>query len=90
MSDADEKTNLSEERLYWACRRGMLELDLILNQYLKEAYPHLSDNDKKLFVQLLSTEDAELFTWVLGSSPPQDENMLKIVKLIREHVVKTR
>jgi antitoxin CptB len=71
--------------LAWACRRGMLELDVLLGNFLKEAYPNLSDEDKQHFVDLLSSADPELFTWLLGREQPQDQGLAKITEMIRSH-----
>lgn len=76
-------TNMS--RLKWACRRGMLELDVLLNNFLSEAYEKLSDEDKILFVDLLGCADPEIFAWIMGSETPSDVGMQKITKMIRDH-----
>jgi len=71
-------------RLYWACRRGMLELDILLEHFLKEKYLHLSVQDKQIFVQLLSIEDQDLFMWLMGKQAP--ERLFKdIIEKIRYH-----
>ena len=72
-------------RLTWACRRGMLELDVLLGNFLKNAYPDLSDEDKELFVKLLSQPDPDLFRWLLGSEVPQDSGMARMTDAIRRH-----
>lgn len=72
-------------RLKWACRRGMLELDVLLNQFLNEAYVQLSDEDKQRFVQLLSCDDPTLFSWLMHQSIPDDPEMAIIVARIRQH-----
>lgn len=73
-------------RLKWACRRGMLELDVLLGNFLENGYPALADEDKWLFIRLLETPDPELFAWLLGSDVPTDGDMLKIVEMIKKHV----
>ena len=39
----------SKARLRWACRRGMLELDVLFRPFVDEAYDDLSDEDKFIF-----------------------------------------
>ena len=72
-------------KLKWACRRGMLELDVLLGNFLNEAYFKLSDEDKKNFVALLSCKDPELFAWLLGQEVPDDEGLAKMTDMIRKH-----
>ena len=41
------------DRLRWSCRRGLLELDLVLQRFLREEYPLLGDEQKQTFRRLL-------------------------------------
>lgn len=72
-------------RLEWACRRGMLELDVLLGNFLKEAYSSLSQQDKQYFVELLTYPDPELFDTLLGRAVFADANMAKMTEIIRQH-----
>jgi antitoxin CptB len=72
-------------KLKWACRRGMLELDVLLNKFLNEKYADLQLNDKKRFIDLLSCTDPEIFAWLMGHETPQDPDLLQIVELVRHH-----
>lgn len=78
-------STLSITKLQWACRRGMLELDVLLGNFLNEAYMGLSDEDKQSFVDLLSYGDPDLFTWLLGSEKPSEPHLIKIIEAIRQH-----
>ncbi len=48
-------------RLRWKCRRGMLELDLLLAQFLDSGIDQLTDGQLHAFSQLLDLEDQELW-----------------------------
>jgi antitoxin CptB len=72
-------------KLRWACRRGMLELDVLLSNFLEKTYPALSLADQKIFSQLLTQTDPELFAWLMGQSIPEDKNLAHIVEMIRRH-----
>jgi antitoxin CptB len=71
-------------RLVWASRRGMLELDLILQPFVENVYKNLGDDDQKLFDLLLEEQDQDLFNWFLKKEDPDNENLLRIVKIVRE------
>ena len=62
----------------------MLELDLILLPFLEKIYPDLDEEDKVRFQKLLDCEDQEMFAWFLRREDPADEEILKIVQVIRE------
>lgn len=47
-------------KLRWQCRRGSLELDLLLNRYLETRYPVAGEEEKVRFVEMLKLDDSEL------------------------------
>lgn len=73
LSDSDFK------RIYWACRRGMLELDLVMVPYVEQRFRSLPERDQDRFVKLLECEDTELFQWFLGKGTPGDPELAAIV-----------
>jgi antitoxin CptB len=66
-------------RVYWASRRGMLELDLVLMPYAKERYPQSSLADRAAYQLLLESEDTELFDWFLQKDVPDSAVLVDIV-----------
>ena len=69
----------------WASRRGMLELDLVLEPFVSARYAALSDDDKIRYRDLMLCEDQELFGWFLGRQIPNDPELAAIVRTILEH-----
>ncbi len=43
-------------RVRWRCRRGLLELDLILRRFVDECYPVLTEAEQSGFQELLSKD----------------------------------
>ena len=76
---------MDKNRLFWGSRRGMLELDLILMPFVEDAYPKLAADDQARYEALLEEQDQDMFTWFLGRKDPKDPELLRIVKIIREH-----
>ena len=66
-----------QSRLKWKCRRGLLELDLVLEKYL-EKIPY----DPEL-VELLELQDNDLWEIVSGRSDRFDERHGGIVARLR-------
>jgi len=81
-----ENDKIEFNRLYWHSRRGMLELDVLLVPFLKEAYSDLSNEDKKLYRLLLESEDPDLFKWFMQNGTPDDPGLKRIVKIILNRV----
>lgn len=69
-------------RLRWKCRRGMLELDLLLLQFLEHDYAALDAPSKQAFETLLTAGDEELWSMINGAtSPPLPECVVVMNRL---------
>ncbi|NQY35090.1 MAG: succinate dehydrogenase assembly factor 2 [Alteromonadaceae bacterium] len=73
---------VKKARLKWACRRGMLELDVLFTPFVDEAYDDLSEENKATFERLLEGEDPELFAWFMGHETCEDEELNAMVQFI--------
>lgn len=69
-------------RMRWAARRGMLELDLVLEPFVDSQYAHLDQRDRHSFQQLMLCEDQDLFAWLMLRGVPDDEELTGIVSQI--------
>jgi len=70
-------------RIRWRCRRGLLELDLILTRFLENHFDRLDAGQKELFNQLLDESDNDLLDWAMGRRQPADCRYLPVVELLR-------
>lgn len=61
MYTAEEKA-----RIKWGCRRGMLELDVVIMPFFEECFEDLTEKEQQDFVALLECDDPDLFTWIMG------------------------
>lgn len=71
-------------QLRWRCRRGMLELDILLNQFLDKQYLLLNDAQKNVLDQVLDYPDQLLFDLFLGHMDSSDNEVSNLVKTIRQ------
>jgi antitoxin CptB len=55
-------------KLKWLCRRGMKELDILLERFIKQHQQSLAGGSWPEFESLLQTEDDVLWDWFLDSS----------------------
>lgn len=76
----------NKPRLRWACRRGMLELDVLFMPFVEEAYDGLSVEDKLTFERLLVCQDPELFAWFMGHETCEDQALNAMVQFILQRV----
>lgn len=75
--------SLDMSRLKWACRRGMLELDLLLGDFLEHDYAQLSAQEREDFERLLRYPDQELYDFFMKNQPPPEEVIARLVETIR-------
>ena len=66
------QAELDEKPLRWRCRRGMLELDVILLPFLEQHFKHLSSVEKNIFAEMLEQADPDLFNWLMGYQVPDN------------------
>jgi antitoxin CptB len=78
---------VNKSRLYWQCRRGMLELDHLLQDFYQCSIDELSPAELQSFESLLQCPDAQLLEYLLGHSVPVDSAMAHVVHKIRQSSV---
>jgi antitoxin CptB len=56
------------ERVRWRCRRGLLELDIVLGRFIEQHYAALDDRQRVAFDELLDLPDTELWDLITGKT----------------------
>ena len=67
----------------WKCRRGMLELDLLLKDFLEQGYAELDAAGRRRFDGILDYPDAVLLDWLMGRIQPTDKDVAHLIAQIR-------
>lgn len=70
----------NKARIHWACRRGMRELDISIMPFFEHEYDSLSDEEKRIFVRLLQSDDPDLFNWLMNHGKPADAELEQMVE----------
>ncbi len=78
---SDEPDPRHWQRALWRSRRGMLELDLLLADFVRERYPQLEAADQAAYRRLLARDDWELLGWLQGELPMP--GLARITGLVR-------
>jgi len=74
---------LQHDRLKWQCRRGLLELDLVLGRFLQREAQTLSAEDAAALGALLDQHDNDLWDLVIGRSDRVDARLRGILARLR-------
>ena len=70
-------------RMRWRCRRGMHELDGVLESFAERALATLDVDDFALFERILDLPDPELVAYLLRRSAPADPDIARLFERIR-------
>lgn len=76
--------NIENSKIKWRCRRGMLELDLLLLPFYESKFTQLSPPLQQAFITLLEEPDPDIYNWFLGAKEPPD-TFTQIIKCLREY-----
>ena len=81
----DRRTDAEEmNRLRWHCRRGLLELDLVLERFLERHGDHLQGEQLASFKTLLNYADNDLLDVIRARAECRDPRLAQVVGWIRK------
>lgn len=72
-----------QSRLRWRCRRGIREMDILLQRFIDECYPALTEDEQGLFEQLLEETDLDILAWIMGKSAPDNPAYGKLIQALQ-------
>ncbi|MFT5140412.1 MAG: antitoxin CptB [Lysobacterales bacterium] len=70
-------------KLRWLCRRGMKELDVLLESFLEQHQQELKSGGLAHFESFLDQEDDLIWYWLQKQKTPENEQFQILVNLIR-------
>ena len=79
--------NAELKRLRWQCRRGMREMDMLLERWLDAHFSSASPAVRGHFAALLQTEDDLLWDWLMAKGAPAEPERAALVEQIRTSFV---
>jgi antitoxin CptB len=73
---------LDARRTLWRCRRGMKELDVLLERYARAAHAQASAAERRAFAALLELPDPKLADYLFGHDIPADPVLAQLARRI--------
>lgn len=74
--------SLEERKVIYRARRGLKEIDVYFDPYVKNYYLKADATEKEVFAELVAQEDPDLLDWFMEvSEPPRPEMKDLIIKL---------
>ena len=83
LTNEDAAIDSEVSRLRWQCRRGMLELDALLGDFVEQHYVQLDEHEKKVFKEVLNLPDQLLFDYFFGNGKSIDKDVNNVIERIR-------
>ncbi len=71
------------ERVRWRCRRGLLELDIVLGRFIEQRYAGLDEAQQLAFDALLDMPDTTLWDMITGKAAPQGDDQRAVLELLK-------
>jgi len=73
------------ERARWRCRRGMLELDIVLQRFMDQNYRQLDETELLQFERLLALPDNDLWDLISGKQVNCDTQWRPVLELLQKN-----
>ena len=87
MARGERATQMGAEelnRLRWQCRRGLLELDLVLERFLEKYGDRLQDERLSCFQTILTYTDNEIWDLIRAHTECRDARFAEVVQWMRD------
>lgn len=75
--------SLHDRKVIYRARRGLKELDLYFDPYVREQYVTDTDAHKAAFGRLIEEEDPDLLDWFTAVTVPTDPELQMIVQHLK-------
>lgn len=82
MESSHPDLELQTRRLRWRSRRGMKELDVLLERYLENGFAAAGLSEREAFEALLELQDPELLAFFTGRDQPKDPALRGLITRI--------
>jgi antitoxin CptB len=83
---ASPSADVALRRALWRCRRGVKELDLLLERFARGRLLEATPAERAGFEELLGLPDPQLAGYLLGGIDPAGPTLAHLVRRIRAYV----
>ncbi|MDO9052374.1 MAG: succinate dehydrogenase assembly factor 2 [Gallionella sp.] len=70
------------QRVRWRCRRGLLELDIVLGRFVDTNYTRLSEKERQIFEEFLDMPDNPLWDMIAGRQDAVSDEQAALLEKI--------
>ncbi len=81
-----EEMTLEERKVIYRARRGLKEIDVYFDPYVKQYYLQADAEEKATFAELVAQEDPDLLDWFMEVSEPERPEMKQLIIKLKHYV----
>lgn len=77
---------LEQRQVIYRARRGLKELDIYFDPYVKQHYVHADLDEQAVFKDLIAEEDPDLLDWFMEAAEPPSINYKMLIQKLKHYV----
>ncbi|MEB6564440.1 MULTISPECIES: succinate dehydrogenase assembly factor 2 [Acinetobacter] len=81
-----EDISLEERKVIYRARRGLKEIDVYFDPYVKNHYLNASAEEKQMFADLVAQEDPDLLDWFMEVAEPPRPELKDFIQKLKNYV----
>ncbi|CAM2942347.1 succinate dehydrogenase assembly factor 2 [Acinetobacter celticus] len=81
-----EEMSLEERKVIYRARRGLKEIDVYFDPYVKNYYLQADAFEKEMFAELVEQEDPDLLDWFMEVSEPPRPELKTFINKLKHYV----
>ncbi|EEH67769.1 MULTISPECIES: succinate dehydrogenase assembly factor 2 [Acinetobacter] len=81
-----EELTLEERKVIYRARRGLKEIDVYFDPYVKNCYLTADATEKALFAELVDQEDPDLLDWFMEVGEPPRPELKAFISKLKQYV----
>ncbi|TEU24271.1 succinate dehydrogenase assembly factor 2 [Alkanindiges illinoisensis] len=79
----NDDISLHDRKVIYRARRGLKELDIYFDPYVRQHYLTAPEAEKQAFALLIEQEDPDLLDWFMAVSEPQQLELVGIIAKLK-------
>lgn len=81
-----DEISLEERKVVYRARRGLKEIDVYFDPYVKNYYLQADAKEKQMFAELVDQEDPDLLDWFMEVSEPPRPELKEFIDKLKYYV----
>ena len=76
--------SLHDRKVIYRARRGLKEIDMFFDPYVRSHYLQADAAEKAAFARLIEAEDPDLLDWFMNVTQPDDAELVALIQRLKK------